>query len=137
MYRARLTKESTPQEVFDHIKAAAKAGSFPSYNSETGKCFYRREDKACLFGIFIPDEVYDEEMDFNKGKYTSVNADNIMQKCGMEYPEFLLDICSFHVPMINRLQNVHDTYAHNKVPFDDAFISEIKEIFENYDYDVA
>lgn len=59
MYRATLTPESTPQEVYNHLIAAVEADSFPSSGPDkygTDICLYRSGDKACAMGIFIPDK---------------------------------------------------------------------------------
>lgn len=112
MYRATLTKNTNVTEFFDHVKKACLAGSFPSM--EGRYCKYRANgqadcDKACLVGIFIPNEKYEPRIDTEVSIRTIIN--------GLDAPDWLLkEYNSRSLFMI--LQSCHDDYALSCQSFD-------------------
>lgn len=94
----------TVQECLDKLVAASLAGKFPSINSN-GVCCYRCGDgRECGIGIFIPDELYDPDMDAGMSVRVLLG----------EYPRLLPHIvpqgCT--VSDVQAIQNVHDPLAH-------------------------
>lgn len=143
MYRAKVTKNTTPKEWYDHIVAAYNAGSFPSYGMKGGKfnyegCLYRGGEKACVVGIAIPDNKYEEFMDTGEkdGKHFCINGSSIIEYLGKEnYPDFFFNRNEDGF-FIDALQRVHDKHADDKVLFDANFLTDLKNKFIEYGFEV-
>ncbi len=152
MYRAILTKQSTPKEVYNHLIAAHDAGSFPSYGERpTGNmsrgCLYRSHNgqKACYFGIFIPDNKYRPEMDCGmSGKSTNLPG---LAGCGSldvidyigkdDFPDFFFEkAAEYESPFIQCLQNTHDRWA-NDGCFEEKFLPELNALFKRFGHKVT
>ena len=106
MYRATLTKSTTVDEFYDHIKKACLAGSFPSITGNN--CKYRLDgqpesDKACVVGIFIPNKEYSISMD----KYIPVQS--IINS--LDTPDWLLKEYENGKNLFMIMQGHHDDYA--------------------------
>lgn len=99
-YRAQLTESSTPQEVYNHLKAAFAAGSFPSAGEE--RCLYRNNECACHIGIFIPDANY-----ISKFEQTYLKEVMDVLHPYHLFPAWFTDT-SQGVSFAERLQSVHD-----------------------------
>ncbi len=135
MYRATLTRESTPKEVYDHIMAALDADSFPSYGLcrkfGFNSCAYRAEKvKACAFGIFIPDELYNDAME-------GINAMSVIDILGEsnKFPSFFfVSNGDLENPFINRLQGVHDALVHEWNP--KKFKTEVRKLFREFNLQI-
>lgn len=148
MYRAKLTKKTTPKEWYNHIVAAFYAGSFPSYGNKVDEveyegCLYRGKDgeTACVVGIAIPDDKYEECMETGKknGEHFGINASSIIEYLGKEnYPDFFFNRNEdgYGRFFIDALQRVHDKHAENKVLFDANFLTDLKNKFTEYGFEV-
>lgn len=101
-YRAQLTESSTPQEVYNHLKAAFAAGSFPSTNPQ--RCLYRDGERACHIGIFIPDNLYQPEFETNYLK-------PVLQELAPRrlFPAWFTESKQGALSFAEALQNTHDT----------------------------
>lgn len=136
-YRAKMTKDMTPQQAYDHIKAAAKAGSFPSLNLDTDKCLYRYGERACLAGIFLDDKDYRNDMDDNiiSGVYISNTASRIFKELE-NCPDFFFRELAQGRCLIDVLQGWHDRFAGDNKPYDHEFFARIRQEFEKAGFPV-
>ncbi len=144
MYRANFNPNSTPQEIYDEIKNAAEAGSFPS--QKNSECLYRCEDRACLFGIFIPDSryspvlegltsqaVFDKNTQYYDGSQCLPLGNLALNR--EDYPTFFFVKNRIDETLIKRLQSVHDNIATlwNK----EEFLEDVREAFKAFGYIVV
>lgn len=53
----------TPKQVYERLVLATNDGTFPSIEPNHGVCKYRQGKCRCAFGLFIPDDIYCEEME--------------------------------------------------------------------------
>lgn len=131
-YRAKLTKDSTPQNVYDEIKAALAAGNFPAIDNDR-VCRYRtKEGKACVAGIFIPDDSYSFKME-------GICLQNIFKD--IEHPEFLLQYdksAGYDTSLLRELQVQHDSFYwkdYNSIEERDKhFLENIRGAFLKYGF---
>lgn len=124
-FLAKFTPESTPQEIFDEIRKANELGMFPCLNH--GSCSNRSEDgKACVFGIFIPDDKINKRNVGDGAK--SMFLDYLDKK---DYPPFFFDEGHMSWWFITRLQNIHDS---NSESFD---LKRVKKLFHDYGWEVS
>lgn len=94
-----VSKPMTQQEVFNAaIEALAKQGRRSVTQPGAGGCVYRGPEGACCaFGFFIPEDVYDPEMEGSI-------AETVIQNDG--FPAWMKD--QDMMRMFERLQNAHD-----------------------------
>lgn len=142
-YRATLTKDSTPQNVYDHLKNATQCGNFPSMGKHTDghpMCVYRNpEGMACAAGIFIPDDKYDKSME-------SRTLDMLINDKTLDkdmFPDFLIKENLLRSSLLRRIQAVHDSIAFVRnedltyKSFDgEKFLTEVKRLFVQYGHEV-
>lgn len=90
----------TKQSMIDHIKVNFKGKSVSDADGDT--CLYRGpNDTKCAVGMFIPDNLYNKEMDY--GSTHGVSYLKLVSK----YPEIFSFMPLDNLDML-QLQTVHD-----------------------------
>ncbi len=107
MYEAKMTAETTPQELFDEIKKSLEGGNFPGRNMSldnkvNGLCKYRTSDglRACLIGSFIPNDNYNV-------RFEGMSPIVALEESGINVPAFLKQ----STPLAGSLQSIHDNHS--------------------------
>lgn len=97
----------TKKKMLQYIK-----DNFKGKSGTSEKCFYRGpDDKKCAAGLFIPDELYDDQMDLMEKN--GANIDVVVRKF-LEVEDLMpLKVGEFMSPM-RRFQLAHDRLDDNE-----------------------
>jgi hypothetical protein len=75
-------------------------------SEKNGTCVYRASDgNKCAVGCFIPDELYEPEMDEGQSEYDGIDAKTLLKT----YPK-LNNFMPLEVEGLLELQSVHDAF---------------------------
>ncbi len=96
----------TQQEIFDiaatHLLRQNSKSARHSSNSHSVACLYRgRGDLKCAIGIFIPDDLYDKDMEQKDVNVLFQEFPEALAACGLDVSEKKL---------LRGLQSIHDQH---------------------------
>jgi len=113
-----LVKETTEQELFDHVVKHLAKQKVKSANS-SNRCLYRAGELSCAVGACFSDHYYDEEMD------TGFRAELLINKF---FPE-----AKHLITLSRKLQVYHDRPSHGA----DNLQRDLKGLAREHDLDYS
>lgn len=116
----------TPKMVFDRLVQTSADGLFPSTKNSGSGCAYRAENgRKCPFGLFIPDELYNKNIE-------DVPAGMILNNDTMGI-KVVLPPWSLVEDFWRRIQLVHDVFVFNNKRWNhEEFVKNLKCVFNGY-----
>lgn len=120
--KGRKRSRMTSQEYYDLLVKSAGDGTFPSFDKEEQRCFYRTgAGKRCAIGILIPEDKYRASFDYF-GKDCGATTRWVLENGAFQIPDGL------SLADLYQIQMTHDRFAWEETWDASKFVQRINEL---------